>query len=81
MDRFTETDIDEEIVIMRLSTGEFFSLSESGAEIWRLIDGQRDRRALIAALSEDYDADPVQIAADVDQLLLQLKEAELIAES
>ena len=29
--RFTETDIDEEIIVMRLDNGEFFSLSGTGA--------------------------------------------------
>jgi len=81
LDRFTETDIDDEIVVMLLSTGEFFSLSETAASIWRLIDGQRDRHALIAALSREYEADAGQIASDVDELLNQLREADLIAGS
>lgn len=80
VDRFTETDIDEEIVIMRLSNGEFFSLSETSASVWRLIDGRRDRQALIAALSEEFDSEPGQIASDVDDLLRQLQDAELLAE-
>lgn len=76
---FVETDIDEEIVIMRLDNGEFFSLSDSGATIWRMIDGKRDRNALIAALINDYQADPHQIADQVDEFLLLLKDAGLLA--
>lgn len=79
VDRFTETDIDEEIVIMQLSSGEFFSLSETASAIWRLLDGYRDRAALIAALTEEFGIDPNLIAAEVDEFLLQLREAGLIA--
>ena len=78
-DRFTEADIDSEIVVMRLDTGEFFSLSGTSAEIWRLIDGSRDRRALVAALAAEFDAEESRIAADVDALLVQLRDTGLLA--
>jgi hypothetical protein len=77
--RFVETDIDSEIVVMRLDNGEFFSLAGTAAEVWRLIDGLRDRNALISALVADFDADEATIAADVDGLLEQLREIELLA--
>jgi hypothetical protein len=79
-DRFTEADIDQEIVIMRLDNGDFFSLSGTGAAIWRLIDGERDRSALIAALSETFEGGEEAIAADVDQFLRQLTDTGLLAE-
>jgi pyrroloquinoline quinone biosynthesis protein D len=78
-DRFTEADIDEEIVVMRLDNGEFFSLSGTSAVIWRLIDGKRDRAALLAALVEEFEGDEVIVAADVDQFLAQLRGAGLLA--
>jgi len=79
-DRFTEADIDDEIVVMRLDNGEFFSLSGTSAAIWRLIDGSRDRRALVAALTADYGAEESEIAADVDALLVQLRDTGLLAD-
>jgi len=77
---FTEADIDEEIIIMRLDNGELLSRVDSAAAIWRLIDGRRDRAALVAALKAEYAADDEQIAQDVGDLLYQLKEAGLLAE-
>jgi hypothetical protein len=77
--RFTEADIDSEIVVMRLDNGEFFSLSGTSADIWRLIDGQRDRDLLVAALASEFDADPSRIAADVDDFLKQLRDMDLLA--
>ena len=78
-DRFAETDVDDEIVLMRLDNGEFFSFAGTAAAAWRLIDGTRDRSALVAALSERFDGDPADIAADVDQFLAELHQMGLLA--
>lgn len=48
---FAETRIDDEIVIMNLASGDFFSLTDSAAAIWDLLDGSRDRAAVLAALA------------------------------
>ena len=77
---FTEADIDDEVILMRLDNGELLSLTDTGAAAWRLIDGSRDRKALGEALAADYAADERQIASDLDQLLGQLRKAGLIAE-
>jgi PqqD family protein of HPr-rel-A system len=80
-DRFTETAIDDEIVVMRLDSGDFFSLAGTAAAIWHLIDGTRDRAALLAALAARYGADEAEMAADLDEFLVQLKEQGLVAAS
>ena len=77
----SEADIDSEIVVMRLDNGEFFSLSGTGASIWRLIDGKRDRDSLIEAAARDFHGNEDEISADIDALLTQLKEAGLLAGS
>jgi hypothetical protein len=80
-DRLTETDIDAEIVIMRLSNGEFFALSETSAAIWRLIDGERDRAALLAALADEYLLDdPARVENDLDEFLARMTEMGLLAD-
>lgn len=78
---FTEADVDDEIILMRLDTGELLTLVGTAAASWRLIDGRRDRRSLIEALEEDYDADGQQIARDVGDLLDLLKKAGFVAEA
>ena len=77
-DRFTETMIDDEIVVMRLDNGEFFALSQTAAAIWRLIDGTRDRASLLIALGEDFTVDEQKLSADVDEFLAQLRAAGLL---
>jgi pyrroloquinoline quinone biosynthesis protein D len=79
VENFAETDIDEEIIVMRLDNGELLSLPGTAATIWRLIDGSRDRLALLSALEAQFASDQPQIARDLDELLGELKEAGLIA--
>jgi hypothetical protein len=77
---FTEAVVDDEIIIMRLDNGELLSLIGTAATVWRLIDGSRDRDALVTALGAEFDADEQLITRDVGELLHQLKEAGLVAE-
>jgi hypothetical protein len=77
--RFTETAVDDEIVVMRLDNGEFFALSGTAAAAWRLIDGKRDRSAMLAELSAQFAAGEAQIEADIDELLGKLVESKLVA--
>jgi hypothetical protein len=75
---FSETAIDQEIVVMSLGTGDFFSLTGSAAAIWRLIDGTRDCTALISAVADEFAADQATLAADVEPFLAQLIAAGLV---
>ena len=72
---FSETAIDDEVAQLNLKDGTFFSLTDSAAAIWPLIDGTRDRAALLAALAQTYDAPPAEIAPDLDAFLAQLSAA------
>jgi hypothetical protein len=77
--RFTEAEIDDEIVIMRLDNGEFFALSGTAAAIWRLIDGTRDTDELVAALANQFAADEHDVAGDVNDFLRRLEDTGLLA--
>lgn len=70
---FAETRIDDEIVVMALASGDFFSLHDTGAAIWDLIDGTRDRAAVLAALARDYAAGDADLAAELDAFLAELR--------
>lgn len=72
---FSQTAIDDEIVLLTLADGTFFSLRGTGAAIWDLIDGDRDRDALIAALAQAHGVAAAAIASDVDAFLADLAAA------
>jgi hypothetical protein len=68
--RLLEEDLDEEIVILQGDRDEIHVLNETAAEIWRRVDGVRDRAAIVAAFAEPYrDVDPADLARDVDGVL------------
>lgn len=80
-DSFNETEIDDEILVMSLDSGDFFSLTGTARSIWQLIDGTRGRDDLVAALAAEYAADPAAITGDVDAFIGQLRGAGLLAKA
>jgi hypothetical protein len=80
LERLTEAEIDDEIVVMLIDKGEFFSVKGTGVAIWRLIDGTRDRAELTRSLAAEFGADERQISSDVDEFLALLDGFGLIDE-
>ena len=79
-DRFTETGNDQETVIMRIDSGEFFSLTGTAVVAWQLIDGKRDRTDLVAALASLFRVDQGRLEGEIDEFLDRLKSWGLIVE-
>ena len=78
-DRFSETAIDDEIVVMSLESGDFFSLTGTAQAIWLLIDGTRTRAALLADLAAEFVCTEAELSEDLDAFLAQLETAGLLA--
>jgi PqqD family protein of HPr-rel-A system len=78
-DSFVETRLDDEIVVMQIDTGDFFSLNGTARDIWQLLDGSRDKASLVEALCAKFGADRESVEADVDAFLGQLRAAGLLA--
>lgn len=77
--RFSETVVEGEVILLNLDDGAFFSLSGTAATIWPMIDGTRNRDALLTDLGGIYDAPVASIAGELDQFLAQLQEAGFVA--
>ncbi|WP_028970442.1 PqqD family protein [Sphingomonas sp. URHD0057] len=80
-ERFTEADKGEEVFLVDNHNGEVFSLPQTAASIWLLIDGQRDRASLVAAIARKHGVAETEIRADVDEFLTDLLELGLIGEA
>lgn len=78
-DAFVETAIDSEVVLMRLSDGDFFSLEGTAEAIWQAIDGVRDRAQIAAVVAAQFDQTADGVAGDVNAFLDDLTAARLIA--
>lgn len=62
-----------------LAPERFLSLDETAHAIVKRIDGARDTHAIAADLALEFDADPQEILADVEELLGQLSAQGYIA--
>ena len=78
-DQFSESAIDDEIVLMSLDSGTFFSLSGTGRTIWELLDRHAERTALITELASTYNHDEASITAELDEFVAALEQAGLVA--
>lgn len=68
-DRYVETAIDDETVVMDLHSAEFFSLNDTAGAVWRLIDGQRNRQEILDLVALQYGVSGKDIADDVEEIL------------
>jgi len=78
-DRFTETVLDDEVLVMSLADGNFFSLAGTARQIWCMIDGERTRDMMVAELGEKYEMAREVIEEGIDSFLEELREAGLVA--
>lgn len=78
-ENFAESEIDDEIVLMCLTSGDFFSIKDSALAIWNLIDGELDRTALLGRLARDYGVSEDAIRGDVDEFLAAATAAGFVA--
>lgn len=68
----------DEVVVLDMNTGTYFSLRESAVDVWSLIDRNASAAGIAEAMAARYDAPPERIATAVDALISELAEAELV---
>ena len=71
-DNFVETEVDEEIILMNLEDGHFFSLVSTSRRIWKLLDNIQTLQNLCDTLCAEFDVPLNQCQVDTAKLLEQL---------
>ena len=73
---------DEYILVPMLASADevehIFNLNKIGAAVWERIDGVKSVRKIVAELSDEYDAGPGVIGAEVIEFLNDIAEAKII---
>lgn len=69
----------EEIVILHLKTGRYYSLSAVGAEVWKLLLAPRRMSEIVHAIVTAYAVETAQCEADIQALLDDMAREQLIA--
>jgi len=57
-----------------------FTLNDSGASIWRLMDGKRSVQEILQDLIQEFDVAEDRLAGDMAEFIDQLRDLDLIAE-
>lgn len=70
----------DEVVILGVETGKYYSLNPVGAAFWAMIQEPVAIRAAATSISAEFDAPVEVIEADLVELATQLVEAELVHE-
>jgi hypothetical protein len=55
-----------------------YTLNETSARIWELLDGRNTGTEIIAVLTTEFDSSPEQMTADVENFLKQLESIQAI---
>ena len=72
--------VGDELVILNLESGNYFGLDEVGARMVELIGEHGHVDKVVACMLEEYDTSQMQIKADLEELLQELKKNDLIIE-
>ena len=71
-------EIEGQLIIVPIAAGvgdmedELYSLNDSGRAVWGKLDGKRSLGEIVAELSDEYEASPGEIEADVTGLVGEL---------
>jgi Coenzyme PQQ synthesis protein D (PqqD) len=79
VDRVVFTRAAESAVLLDPRSGRYYSLTDVGARIWELCDGQRTLDEITREIAAEYEAAPETIRADIVELLQELESEGLLA--
>jgi hypothetical protein len=68
----------EELVVLDFARGEYFSLDEIGAEVWRALERGTPLRAIAAAIATTYDVNEAEALNDIVALSRELLDQKLV---
>ena len=70
-------EIDEELVLLNLSTEEYYALNRTARRFWEVALIQGSREGVVAALQREVGVDAGRIAGDLDRIVRALEDRRL----
>ena len=70
--------VEDEVVILDVTSGRYFSLDGAGALIWERLEKDATRDELIDAVVAVFDVDRKTAATDIDELVADLTDRGLV---
>lgn len=71
------SELDDEIIVLDTSTGDFYSLNKTATEVWKALDAQTPVEHIAASLATKYGVPHAQAVADVIELTKEFHEMKL----
>ena len=72
-------ELDGELVLLSMHSGEYFSLNEVGAKIWVLITSDWSIPDILKSFINQFDASEEQLTGDIEMFLEHLLDHKLIS--
>jgi hypothetical protein len=70
--RLIAADMDGDLVMMSIESGEYFGLGGVGTRVWELIDTPRTLAQLTQAICAEYEVDAATCETDISRFLADL---------
>jgi hypothetical protein len=70
--------VGEEAILINLTTGSYYSLNDTGAIFWELLDGQRTIADCARQIAQEYDVEVEMVEEDLLELATEFNEEGLI---
>ncbi|HEX2516503.1 MAG TPA: PqqD family protein, partial [Chloroflexota bacterium] len=64
-DRVVAAELDDESVLLDVSSGLYYGLDEVGSRIWTLLNEALDLETIVSRLTDEYEAAPDELRRDV----------------
>lgn len=77
-DGLQSTTVDDDLVVLNLRTNNYISIDRVGRRVWELLEKPTRVGDLIAALAEEFEADPSIVEADVTAFLGELDDEGMV---
>jgi len=74
-------EVEDEIVVLHLKSGSYYSLNEAGKYIWKQCSGNKSLLQIERSVAKKYDLSSEKARVDVDKLFSHLLKENLITVS
>jgi hypothetical protein len=71
-------EIDGQTIILDRPHGKLHELNATASYVWRCCDGRATVAEIVTATAREFDADPITVGRDVEDILRQLESQQLI---
>lgn len=71
------SELDDEIIVLDTSSGDFYSLNKTATEVWKALEAQTPVEHIAASLATKYGISPAQATADVLELTNEFRDMKL----